>query len=153
MEKKWNETIASQCRYGDIAGKVWGNWTIIWEDSEEDYQGHASILAKKGNKYCFYEWWYGSCSGCDGWEADGLSDTAIETEMRNTALWLDSKQELKKWLNMLTGKDPRSNVSMKRGGALAYGIDMLRGGIVDRINAIRQELGMKPLTIKNGKEY
>ena len=141
---KWNETIASTCRYGEIAGIIWGGWEIIWEDSESDYQGHASILAKKGNRYSFYEWWYSSCSGCDGWEADGKDDAAIEKEMRDTAIWFSSKKELKRWLEMLDSKDPRSNTNMSRGGALAFGIDALSGGLLDRINAIRKELGMEP---------
>src|ERR1700739_419908 len=64
--KPWSETIASQCRYGDVAESIWGDWDIIWEDSEADYQGHASILARKNNRYSFYEWYYGSCSGCGG---------------------------------------------------------------------------------------
>jgi hypothetical protein len=142
---KWKETVASYCRYGDVAERIWSDWEILWEDSVDDYQGHATILAKKENKYSFYEWWYGSCSGCDGWEADGKDDEAIEKEMRETALWLDSKKELKKWLDMLDG-DPRSNASMERGGALAYGLDFLIGGTRSRINSIRSELGMPLLS-------
>ena len=144
---KWGETIASKCRYGEIAGKIWGEWEILWEDSEDDYQGHASFIAKKGRRYCFYEWWYGSCSGCDGWEADGASDESIEREMRNTALWLNSKKELLRWLDMLEG-NPISNDSMERGGASAFGIDFLSGGIRERINAIRNIFGMPPLELK-----
>lgn len=53
---KWNKTRASQCRYGRVAKKIWGDWEIVWEDSEANYQGHATILAKKKNRYSFYEW-------------------------------------------------------------------------------------------------
>lgn len=35
---KWEETIASQCRYGDIATRIWKDWNILWEDSTCDYQ-------------------------------------------------------------------------------------------------------------------
>jgi len=139
---KWTETVASTCRYGDNAGNVWGDWEILWEDSESDYQGHASFLAKKGNKYCFYEWWYGSCSGCDTWESADLDDKAIEKEMNDTALWFDSKEELEKWLDMLDGKNPVSNHG---DGGIAGNIDILSGGICSRIDAIRKELGMPPL--------
>ena len=144
MNIPYSKTVASTCRYGEVAERLWGEWEILWEDSDADYQGHASILAKKGNKYAFYEWWYGSCSGCDGWEADGKDGDAIEKEMRDTALWFDSKKQLKTWLDMLNG-DPRSNASMERGGALAYGLDALGCGLRDRINAIRKELGMAEL--------
>lgn len=140
---KYDKTIASTCRYGDIADRVFGDWDILWEDSDADYQGHATILAKKGRKYAFYEWWYGSCSGCDGWEADGKDDDAIEKEMRETALYFGSKKELKAWLDKLEG-NPRSNASMERGGALAYGIDFLGGGLLGRINGVRSALGMEP---------
>lgn len=149
---KFDQTTASQCRYGDILGRVFGDWDILWEDSEADYQGHATILAKKGRRYAFYEYWYGSCSGCDGWESDGKGDDAIEKEMRESALYLDSKKELKDWLARLErpneGKDtksPLSNYGMERGGGLAAGLDILSGGLLKRINAIRSELGMTPM--------
>jgi hypothetical protein len=146
--KHWNETIASGCRYGKIAGRIWGDWEIIWEDSEADYQGHASILARKDGKYSFYEWWYGSCSGCDGWEAQNASDADIEKEMRETAIWFDNLDELRKWAEMLEGKTPISNASMERGGGLAFGIDFLSSGLIDRLNAIRAELGIPPISEK-----
>jgi hypothetical protein len=34
---KWSETTSSKCRYGEVAGKIWGDWDIIWEDAEDDY--------------------------------------------------------------------------------------------------------------------
>ncbi len=144
---KWLETTADKCRYGEIARVIFGDWEILWEDSEANYQGHASILAKKDNQYAFYEWWYGSCSGCDGWEADDATDAQIEKEMRDTTIWFESKQELKNWLDRLDG-NPRSNTNMDRGGALAFGLDFLSGGLLGRINAIRKELDMPPLPEK-----
>lgn len=140
---KWIETTANDCRYGEIAERIWGDWDVIWEDSEADYQGHASFVAEKDGKYCFYEWWYGSCSGCDGWESDGSSEDEIEAEMRDTAIWLDSKEELFVWLDMLTG-EPLSNYSVERGGGFAAGIDMLGGGLLGRVNAVRKRFGMPP---------
>ena len=148
---KWNETTAASCRYGDIAEMVWGDWNIIWEDSEADYQGHASIVAEKDGKFSFYEWWYGSCPGCDGWEADGSSDEEIEQEMRETAIWLDSKEEMLKWLDMLEG-NALSNYSMERGGALADGIDILSGSLLKRINSIRAYFGMPELNTERKSE-
>jgi len=140
---KWEETIADECRYGDIAGTVWGDWDILWEDSEENWQGHASFLAEKDGKYCFYEWWYGSCSGCDTWEASGISGEDIAAEMKDTALWLDSKEALKKWLDMLEGNP----VSNHGDGGMTGSLDMLRGGVRGRINAIREIFGMPELEI------
>jgi hypothetical protein len=136
----WNESVASRCRYGDVAERIWKDWEIVWEDSQDDYQGHATILAKKGDRYSFYEWWYGSCSGCDAWESDGKGDDAIEAEMRDSAMWFDDKEQLKRWLDMLDsnprgGYDPKVNV-------MGAGLDWLSGGTLGRINAVRKELGM-----------
>jgi len=91
----WNDTVAASCRYGDIARKIWGDWNIVWENSESDYQGHASFLAEKDGQYCFYEWSYGSCSGCDNWEAANFSDEQVEADMKDGALWLNSEKELR----------------------------------------------------------
>jgi hypothetical protein len=142
--------VASTCRYGSIAEEIWGDWNLLWEDSEADYQGHASFLVKKGNKYVFYEWHYGSCSGCDGWEAADATNEEIAAEMQERAAVFNSKKELKGWLEMLEGrnpevKDPRSQASMDEGGGLAFAIDWMSGGLRSRINAIRAEVGMKPL--------
>ncbi len=142
----WADTTASRCRYGDVAEQVWGDWDVRWEDSEADYQGHATILAEKDGRWSFYEWWYGSCSGCDGWEADGRSDAEIEREMRDTAMWFDDEAGLRRWLDMLEG-NPRSNASMERGSALAFGIDFLSGGLRGRIDGVRGALGLPPLPV------
>lgn len=143
--KKFSDGDSVRCRYGSIAEGVWGDWDLIWEDAEVDYQGHASFLVKKGNKYVFYEWHYGSCSGCDGWEAADATNEEIAQEMQERAAVFNSKKELKGWLNMLEGKDPRSNASMDEGGGLAFAVDIFSGGPRNRINAIRKELGMPPL--------
>ena len=141
---KFTQTTAFICRYGSIAESIWKDWDILWEDSKADYQGHASFLAKKGSQYCFYEWWYGSCSGCDDWEAEGFDDDKIKEEMKSTALWMKSKKALMTWLNMLEG-NPRSNASMEDGGGMAYGLDLLGGGLLNRINAIREYFDMPML--------
>lgn len=140
----WNETTASRCRYGDVAETIWGDWDIIWEDSMADYQGHASFVAAKDGKYSFYEWHYGSCSGCDGWEAAGLSDKQIADEMKDSALWLNGKAAMLDWLERLEGGNPISNYSMEAGGGLTAGLDILGGGLLGRINAIRAHFGMEP---------
>lgn len=96
---RFSETVASQCRYGSNAQGIWGGWDILWEDSEADYQGHAAILATFKGKYCFYEWTYGSCSGCDTWEDQGL--TGDQIEMRDTAMWIGDRDQLRIWGAML----------------------------------------------------
>lgn len=82
---KWNETEASKCRYGWIAGNIFGEAEILWESSYADYQGNADIFAlMPDGTFVHYEWTYGSCSGCDEWEDRGLTDEEIEKEMRDT---------------------------------------------------------------------
>jgi hypothetical protein len=143
---KWNETVADTCRYGDVAGKVFGDFDILWEDSECDYQGHATILGKKGKTYVFYEWWYGSCSGCDDWESRNLTDDEIAAEMQETAMFFEGKRPLKKWLGMLEGTYPVSR--QYDTGGLTGMLDLLGGGTLGRINAIRSALGMPPVVPK-----
>lgn len=145
---KWSETVASKCRYGDVAENLFGTHEILWEDSEDGYQGNASVLTKHGDTYCFYEWDYGSCSSCDGWESDNLSDRQVQDEMEKSTRRFNSKNELKEWLDELSGPVP-SNYSMERGGGLAAGLDILSGGLRDRINAIRKELEMSPIEVKS----
>lgn len=85
---KWNKTTASECRYGDIAAMIWGTSEILWEQSYADYQGDAAILAlMPDGMLCFYEWTYGSCSGCDDWDYRRLSDQQIMQEMKDSAVY------------------------------------------------------------------
>lgn len=135
------DTIARTCRYGDVAETVFGDFDVLWENSESDYQGHASIFAKSlDGGYVAYEWTYGSCSGCDGWEADGTSDDAIAKEMRDSAVWLADVSELGRWYLMLE-KAYNENTGWRD-----Y-YDQ-RG----KLNAIRKELGLEPLPEKESND-
>ena len=96
---KWDETVASRCRYGDVAGNIFGNSNIIWEDSENDYQGHARILAQmESGVFVHYEWSYGSCSYCDEWESRELSGKQIEEEMRREMTVINNVKILKHYI-------------------------------------------------------
>lgn len=98
---KWGETVASSCRYGDVAGRIFGESEIIWEHSEADYQGFANVLAlMTDGTFIHYEWTYGSCSGCDEWEARDLTDDEIEQEMRGSMAVLPDKDALKRYLHL-----------------------------------------------------
>ena len=57
---QWCETIASQCRYGEIAELVWEDWDILWEDSIYHYQGHVSFIAHKEGRYAYFKYSDGS---------------------------------------------------------------------------------------------
>ena len=43
---RWEDTVACRCRYGNQAGEIFKDAEIIWEDSMDDYQGYATILAQ-----------------------------------------------------------------------------------------------------------
>lgn len=129
---KWNETTAKDCRYGEIAENIFGDAKILWEDSEADYQGHATIIAEMTDgTFAFYEWWYGSCSGCDDWESRGLNDDQIEAEMREHMVTFDDLPTLRRFLC----GDPEDKFDVSRKydtGGLVGMIDILSGGTLNR---------------------
>jgi len=127
----WTETTASYCRYSGVAKRIWGDWDILWEHSYATWQGEANFFAKKGHRYCAYSWAYGSCSGCDAWEAAGLTDKEIEAAMRKGAMWITGKEALKRWLEMLESTMPTDRYEKEW---------FISDGLLDRINAIRKEL-------------
>ena len=98
---KWEDTIAYSCRYGDEAKLAFKDATIIWENSEADYQGYANIFGKLPNgKFFHYEWSYGSCSGCDEWESAGLSGKEIVKTMQEAAVYFDNVDTVKRYFNL-----------------------------------------------------
>jgi hypothetical protein len=97
----WNETTTSNCRYADVAETIWEDWNIIWEEAYDGYQGGTEFLAEKDGQYSYYEWSYGSCSGCDDWEARELSNDDIKEEMLKEAMWFSDYQMLMNWINNL----------------------------------------------------
>jgi hypothetical protein len=96
----WENTIASQCRWSEYGKELIGDWAILWEDSEADYQGHARVLAYKQGKIRYLEWYYGSCSGCDMYEEMKEEDIrkAFETDNMIEFKNIDAFCE---WLKML----------------------------------------------------
>lgn len=98
---KWTETVASQCRYGDVIGEVFSDAEVIWENSYADYQGSANILVKMfDGRFAHYSWTYGSCSGCDEWEAANYNDEQIRQEVLRTTAWLANEEQLIKYLKL-----------------------------------------------------
>ena len=94
-----------------------------WEDSENYVQGYVKIIAElktfeSGNDfgydpdndnnynndnnktYIHYEYSYGSCCGCDEWEARKLNSFEIEREMYNGMVFMDKEALLKYVENM-----------------------------------------------------
>jgi len=128
---KWCESTASHCRYGDVAGRIFGDGCVIWESSQDDYQGCANVLvALPDGTFAHYEWTYGSCSGCDEWEDRCLSNDQIEQEMRNGMAVFPTVEVLYKYLN-LQGQysDPRiPTVNNPMNGSVPGMLRTLTGG-------------------------
>ena len=98
---RWQETQANKCRYGEIAERIFGEADIIWEHSEVDYQGYATVLAAfPDGTFAHYFWSYGSCSGCDDWENRHLSDDQVEAEMRQGMAVIKDVPTLRRYLHL-----------------------------------------------------
>ena len=90
---KFENTVARECRYGDILGCLIGCAEVIWEKSVSGYQGDVSILWKVDGEFYFYGYSYGSCSSCDEWEHRKLTDTEILSEMGRGVICLDNIEQ------------------------------------------------------------
>lgn len=138
---KWREAIASQCRYGDVAERIFGDAEIIWEHSESDYQGTANVLALlPDGRFCHYEWTYGSCSGCDEWESRDLTDDEVEGEMRSAAVYFDDRSTLRRYVH-LEGEFEDAKVPMAQSptaGSIPGMARVLFGGIGDEFKEMGQ---------------
>lgn len=102
--KLLKDSVAVNCRYGDLLVKAFGpDSELIWECSEENWQGEVNILirlADEEDKFVFYSYYYGSCAGCDEWESRQLSDEKIIFEMIGESINFNSRDELEKYLKI-----------------------------------------------------
>lgn len=116
--KKFQSTVAYECRWSELFERIIGDWIVIWEEAEADYQGYAKVLAYKDGRFCYVEWTYGSCSGCDPWE--DLPEDEVLEEINKDAMFFDDASVLWKWIGMLLdSKDPKAIEFMNALNALA----------------------------------
>lgn len=97
--KKFQDCEAYGCRWSELVERMIGDWHVLWEEAEVDYQGGAKVLAYKDGAFCFVEWTYGSCSGCDPWE-DMPEEDAFE-EMKRDAMYFQDGAVFYSWIEML----------------------------------------------------
>jgi hypothetical protein len=135
----WEDTEASKCRYGNIAGNIFRDADIIWENSEADWQGSANLLAATTyGTFIHYSWTYGSCSGCDEWEARELSEQEVEKEMRMAMAELSGRQELMAYLHLEEDRSiPSANSSTN--GSIPGMLKLLSGGYSDDFEEMRKK--------------
>jgi hypothetical protein len=91
---RWEDTEI-RCRYSECAEEVFGEADIIWYNCVSDYQGHCELIARMPDgRFAHYSWSYGSCSGCDTWEAQGLTDDQIVEAIRQDTAWYPDAESL-----------------------------------------------------------
>ena len=88
-------------RYSEVFEKVindLGGTDVLRLDYESDYQGYVDIDVRLLDGRVFsYQYSYGSCSGCDDWEARDLTDDQVEAEMLRDATIFDGIEPYERW--------------------------------------------------------
>jgi hypothetical protein len=84
----WDK-VERSARYGSNAREALASLYVIRAmHIDDDYQGSAYLVmqAIKKPDVCLYtvSWDWGSCSGCDYWEARNLTDEQISAEILNS---------------------------------------------------------------------
>lgn len=101
----WQQTVASQCRWSEVSEIVFDSWTILWENSENDYSGQATIFGVKEGQYRFLQYDYGSCSGCDSYE--DMSAAELKRAFDNLTLTFQNTQSFCNWMIMVRDTNNR----------------------------------------------
>jgi hypothetical protein len=87
--------------YEDLVASMEFDALIAWHD-QRDYQGDTWVLARRGGRFAFLNFSWGSCSGCDALEAAGGSIKEL-TELRNRLYgqirWFETEAELWNWVD------------------------------------------------------
>jgi hypothetical protein len=72
---------------------------VLRLEFEANYQGHVDIdVLLSDGRVLSYEYWYGSCSGCDEWESRDLSDEEIVSTMEQEATIFDNLEQYNEWI-------------------------------------------------------
>ena len=101
------DAILESCRYCDELGtalKEVRASKLLFLSYTSDYQGSVDVSALLEDGRVFsYEYSYGSCSGCDSWEAEELTYDAIVQEMVKNGTYFDSIGSWTAWMNTRRG--------------------------------------------------
>jgi len=97
------ETEITQCRYGERALELWGNWTVLWSEMDPSWQGSAAFLVTREGKFAYCKYIYGSCEDCDNWMMKKLSGAQVVQEMNKNSMHFDDLHHLENWIIMLEG--------------------------------------------------
>lgn len=130
-----SESVAATARYGGDAEAVFGaDAEVIWEASSADYQGSCNVLLRlPDGRFAHYEWTYGSCSGCDEWEASGAD---VQEIMRDTAVYFDDTATLRRYLRLEDEEARYPTANTNTNGSIPGMIRYLSGGIAREFDAM-----------------
>ena len=90
----------------DVVNELKGVNVLRLEYDESDYQGFVDIdVLLENGKVFSYMYNYGSCSGCDTWEAEGYSYEQIKQIMLKESTMFDNIELYNKWRLMVENKN------------------------------------------------
>lgn len=79
---------------------------VLRLEYESDYQGFVDIdVLLENGKVFSYMYNYGSCSGCDTWEAEEYNDEQIKQIMLKDSTTFDNIELYNKWRLMVEDKN------------------------------------------------
>lgn len=104
MFVKFSDSTAVECRWSEFVSELFHDWEIIWDASENHYQGEVKFLAHKEGRFAYLTYNYGSCSGCDPWE--DLPEDEVRADFKNLVEYFENVTELKKFADQVNyGED------------------------------------------------
>lgn len=112
------DSDAMKARWSELAALGLEEATVIAAAGDSDYQGEGAYLVKpsegwRDDEYVFFEWSYGSCSGCDGYEDMGEQER-IATFVNGRVVY--NRTTLAAWADLLRTEidDERDWDTLKR---------------------------------------
>lgn len=80
---------------GDYQPIVDSFGTVIIQIDDSDYQGDSRVLYEDSGRFGWFQFGWGSCSGCDALQAcdTWLDIQSLVDELRESIKWFDGKQD------------------------------------------------------------
>jgi hypothetical protein len=102
----FRDSECSDGRWAELFTPDLGDWTVVGEEANLDYQGSAEALLEKDGQFAYVQWTWGSCGGCDEWE--GLSGAQLAAEAAKQVMKFSGWEALVRWRDALA-REPRTN--------------------------------------------
>lgn len=94
------EELSAYHYFGDYQPIIDDFGDVLVQVDDDDYQGDTRVLLKKGGKYGFLNFGWGSCNGCDALQGcNSYSDVQqLIDELEASIDWFDTLQEAKNYI-------------------------------------------------------